>query len=100
MTSVLYRILAKEHRDQILEAFFFAFEELNFVLTSKTVDLNRKHPNFLNAQRKIEKQIVQFKKLRKTSQLILFLFKNFYEVINNEFDLLYEANFNPNQFDV
>ena len=58
------------------------------------VDLNPTHKNFIRVQGKIEKQIGFFKKLKEVSKHLILLFRIFHQQINNEFEFLYEANFN------
>ena len=91
------KFVSKYQRDRLYATFFLAFEDLIFLLQSKifsleTIQLNKHHKNFLKIQRKIEKQITFLKKLKSTSLLILFLFRDFYLAIDWEFDFLYEAH--------
>ena len=83
MNSIFYRILTREHRDELLKSFFIAFEELQFVLTTKIFsleanDLNNKHPNFLKTQRKIEKASRIFQETLKNFTVCDFLIQNIF----------------------
>ena len=75
------------------------FEELDFLLQTKIflleqVDLNPNRKNYTKVQRKIEKQIGFFKKLRQVSKYIVGLFQLFRRQITFEFDYLYQVNYN------
>ena len=83
----------------MLSAFYFLFEELDFIFQTKIfllkqVDLNPNSKNYTKVQRKIEKQIGFFKKLRQVSKYIVGLFQLFRRQITFEFDYLYQVNYN------
>ena len=99
MDYPLNKLLNQESREHLLSAFYFLFEELDFIFQTKIflleqVDLNPHSKNYTKVQRKIEKQIGFFKKLRQNSKNIIALFQLFHRQINYEFDFLYQANFN------
>ena len=58
------------------------------------VDINPHSKNYTKVQRKIEKQIGFFKKLRQVSKYIVGLFQLFRRQITFEFDYLYQVNHN------
>ena len=93
------KAFAKESRENLLSEFYFLFEELDFIFQTKIflleqIDLNPNHKNFTKVQRKIEKQIGFFKKLRQVSKYIVGLFQLFRRQITFEFDYLYQVNYN------
>ena len=99
MDYPLNKLLNQESREHLLSAFYFLFEELDFIFQTKIflleqVDLNPHSKNYTKVQRKIEKQIGFFKKLRQVSKHLITLFQLFHRQINYEFDFLYQANFN------
>ena len=99
MDYPLNKVLTQESRENLLSEFYFLFEELDFIFQTKIflleqVDLNPSHNNFTKIQRKIEKQIGFFKKLRQVSKYIVGLFQLFRRQITFEFDYLYQVNYN------
>ena len=82
MDNPLNKLLNQESREHLLSAFYFLFEELDFIFQTKIflleqVDLNPRSKNYTKVQRKIEKQIGFFKKLRQVSKYIVGLFQLF-----------------------
>ena len=99
MDNPLNKLLNQESREHLLSAFYFLFEELDFIFQTKIflleqVDLNPHSKNYTKVQRKIEKQIGFFKKLRQVSKYIVGLFQLFRRQITFEFDYLYQVNYN------
>ena len=99
MEYPLNNVLTKESRENLLSEFYFLFEELDFIFQTKIflleqVDLNPNSKNYTKVQRKIEKQIGFFKKLRQVSKYIVGLFQLFRRQITFEFDYLYQVNYN------
>ena len=99
MDYPLNKLLNQESREHLLSAFYFLFEELDFIFQTKIflleqVDLNPNSKNYTKVQRKIEKQIGFFKKLRQVSKYIVGLFQLFRRQITFEFDYLYQVNYN------
>ena len=99
MGSIFNRILTQEQRDDLLSAFYISFEELLFVLTTKillleAIDLNPNHVNYIKRRRKIEKQIKFFTQHKSISRLLIFLFKRFNAMVQEEIEFLYKANHN------
>ena len=99
MDYPLNKLLNQESREHLLSAFYFLFEELDFIFQTKIflleqVDLNPHSKNYTKVQRKIEKQIGFFKKLRQNSKNIIALFLLFHRQINYEIDYLHQVNFN------
>ena len=91
--------LTRESRENLLSEFYYLFEELDIIFQTKIflleqVDLNPTHKNFIRVQGKIEKQIGFFMKLKEVSKHLILLFWIFHQQINNEFEFLYQANFN------
>ena len=99
MDYPLNKLLNQKSREHLLSAFYFLFEELDFIFQTKIflleqVDLNPHSKNYTRVQRKIEKQIGFFKKLRQVSKYIVGLFQLFRRQITFEFDYLYQVNYN------